>query len=90
MIAFDPDVPGLQIFVMDVASRKVTPATREPRSVVDFSWSPDGTKIVFAAQPSPRIRDVYKTDIFMVDLNTGVVRDLVKKGGDRHKSPIVA
>jgi dipeptidyl aminopeptidase/acylaminoacyl peptidase len=81
VIVFDPDVPGLQIFVMDVATRQVTPMTRDSYAVVDFSWSPDGTKIVFAAQPSPRIRDLYKTDIAIVDLNTGAVRDLVKREG---------
>jgi dipeptidyl aminopeptidase/acylaminoacyl peptidase len=81
LIVFDPDVLGTQIFVLDLASREAKPVTRGPFTVVDFSWSPDGTEIAFAAQPSPRIRDMYRTDIFVVDLATGAVRDLVKRAG---------
>ncbi len=79
--AYDPDLPGSAIFILDVAARSVTAATGAPYAVVDFAWSPDGTKIAFAHQPSPRIRDMYKTDIAVVDLAAGAVRDLVKRDG---------
>jgi dipeptidyl aminopeptidase/acylaminoacyl peptidase len=81
VIVFDPDVVGSQIFILDLASRETRPVTNGPQTVVDFAWSPDGTKMAFAAQPSPRIRDMYKTDISVIDLATGAVRDLVKRAG---------
>lgn len=81
VIIYDPDVPGLQLFVMDLASKRTTCLTRPPAAVVDFSWSPDGKEIAFAAQPSPRIPDLFRTDIFAVDLETRTVRDLVKRPG---------
>jgi dipeptidyl aminopeptidase/acylaminoacyl peptidase len=81
VIIYDPDVPGLQLFVLDLASKQTTCLTQAPAAVVDFSWSPDGKKIVFAAQPSPRIQDLFRTDIFSVDLETRTVRDLVKRSG---------
>ena len=81
IIVFGEDVPGLQLFVMDAASGAISKLTREPSAVVDFSWSPDGKGIAFAAQPSSRIQDLYRTDICAVDLTTGAIRDLVKRTG---------
>ncbi|MEN6310281.1 MAG: S9 family peptidase [Acidobacteriota bacterium] len=81
IMAYDPDLPGAQISILDVASGSVKAVTGAPYAVVDFAWSPDGAQIAFATQPSPRIRDMYKTDIAVVDLRTGAVRDLVKRDG---------
>ncbi len=81
VIVYDPDVPGLQLFVLDLASKDASPLTRAPAAVVDFTWSPDGKTIAFAAQPSPRIPDLFRTDLFSVDLETRTVRDLVKRPG---------
>lgn len=81
VIVFDKDVPGLQLFVLDPASGETSRLTPDPSAVTDFSWSPDGNTIAFAAQPSPRIQDLYRTDIYTVDLETRVIRDLVKRPG---------
>ena len=81
VIIFDQDVPGLQLFVLDPASGETSRLTPDPSAVTDFSWSPDGKKIAFAAQPSPRIQDLFRTDIYTVDLETRVIRDLVKRPG---------
>lgn len=42
-----------------------------------FDWSPDGTTIVFAHQPTPRIDDRYKADISTVPADSGAVTPLV-------------
>ncbi|OGD20873.1 MAG: hypothetical protein A2W03_02665, partial [Candidatus Aminicenantes bacterium RBG_16_63_16] len=81
VIIFDQDVPGLQLFVLDPASGEISRLTADLSAVTDFSWSPDGKKIAFAAQPSPRIQDLYRTDIYTVELETRVIRDLVKRPG---------
>ena len=81
IIVHDADRPGPRIFVLDVAAKKVTPLTSGNEAVVDFCWSPDGRRIVYAAQPSPRVPDLYRTDLFMADLGTGEIRDLVRREG---------
>jgi dipeptidyl aminopeptidase/acylaminoacyl peptidase len=81
VIIFDQDVPGLQLFVLDPVSGEISRLTPDLSAVTDFSWSPDGKTIAFAAQPSPRIQDLYRTDIYTVDLETRVIRDLVKRPG---------
>jgi dipeptidyl aminopeptidase/acylaminoacyl peptidase len=80
-IVYDADRPGLQLFAAEIASGKAIQLTHDSSAVVDFSWSPDGEEIAFAAQPSPRIPDLFRTDLFLVDLRTLAVRDLVKREG---------
>ena len=80
-IVYDEDVPGLQLFVLDLGSGRTTCLVPVPSAVTDFNWSPGGTEIVFTAQPSPRIPDLYRTDIFAVDLETRTVRDVVRRTG---------
>jgi len=81
VIVYDRDLPGTRIFLADVATGDVSAVTDGSLSVVDYSWSPSGNAIVFAAQPSPRIQDLFKTDIFTVDLRTRTVRPLVEREG---------
>ncbi len=81
VVVYDPDIPGLQLFVLDLATKETSRLTAPPAAVVDFSWAPSGKKIAFAVQPSPRIQDLYRTDILCVDLESKVVRDLVKRTG---------
>jgi dipeptidyl aminopeptidase/acylaminoacyl peptidase len=81
VIVFDQAVPGRQLLILDVTSGETSRLTDDPLAVTDFSWSPDGKRIAFAAQPSPRIQDLYRTDIYTVDVETRVVRDLVKRPG---------
>ena len=81
VIVYDRDLPGTQIFLADAGTGEVTAVTDGSLSVVDYSWSPSGNAIVFAAQPSPRIQDLFKTDIFTVDLRTRTVRPLVEREG---------
>ena len=81
VIVYDADRPGPRLFVLDLASKEVAALTPPSGAVVDFSWSPDGRRIAFASQPSPRIPDMYRTDLFTVDLETRTVRDLVRREG---------
>ncbi len=46
-----------------------------------FNWSPDGSTIVFAHQPSPRINDRYEMNISTVSADSGAVTSLVNRQG---------
>ena len=60
------------IIVMDLASGKCLNLTKDwDRSVVDFSWSPNGKMIYFTAY------DAGKCSIFSVDLSGGLVKKVV-------------
>jgi dipeptidyl aminopeptidase/acylaminoacyl peptidase len=45
--------------------QRVTPANRH---VTSFDWTPDGSKVVYAAQASPRNRDTFHVDLYELDL----------------------
>lgn len=45
-----------------------------PFSGDGFSWSPDGKSIVFAHTPTPKVDDWTKSDISLVDVQTGEIR----------------
>jgi dipeptidyl aminopeptidase/acylaminoacyl peptidase len=81
VIVYDEDRPGPRLFILDIASKEVTALTPPPAAVVDFSWSPDARRIVFASQPSPRVPDMFKTDLFTVDLETRAISELVRREG---------
>ena len=45
-----------------------------------FDWSPDGKAIVFMHQPTPNVDDWPRTDVSIVDVETGAVRPLLATG----------
>ena len=45
-----------------------------------FDWSPDGHSIVFMHQPTPSVDDWPRTDVSIVNVETGAVRPLLATG----------
>lgn len=56
----------------------VTPAHRH---VTSFNWAPDGSKVVYAAQATPRNRDTFHVDLYELDLSTRRETPLVVQEG---------
>ena len=55
--------------------------TTTDRHVVSFALSPDGTRAVYAAQPTPRNRDSFDADLYEIDLRTLSEKALVTQPG---------
>jgi dipeptidyl aminopeptidase/acylaminoacyl peptidase len=51
------------------------------RHIVSFNWSPDGSRVVFSAQATPRGRDTFHADIYIADLASGRETPLVVQPG---------
>jgi dipeptidyl aminopeptidase/acylaminoacyl peptidase len=51
------------------------------RHVTGFDWSPDGSKVVYAAQLTPRNRDTFNVDLYELDLKTNQENPLVVQPG---------
>lgn len=60
--------------------------TRRDHHVLSFDWSPDGSRVVYAAQKTPEARYAFHVDIHEVNVETGVVTDVVTQEG-RDASP---
>jgi dipeptidyl aminopeptidase/acylaminoacyl peptidase len=80
-LLFDRNFRLSQIFVLDVGSGAIEQLTQGDYTVTGLSWSPAGDQIAFAAQPTPRVPDIYESDIYVVTLATGEIRILVAQDG---------
>ena len=68
-----------RLWVMDVASRKATQLTSGGLHVSTFSFSPDGRRLAFAAQPTPLIPDEYRSDLWVVAVAGGSPQPVVRQ-----------
>jgi len=55
--------------------------TKSDRHVISFAVSPDSTRVVYAAQPTPRNRDAFNVDLYEIDVRSGTERTLVAQPG---------
>lgn len=70
------------LFVLDVATGAVNMVSPDSLSVVDFDWAPDEHAIVFSAVVDPDGgAAVVRTDLYIFDRATRVVRPLVTRPG---------
>ncbi len=69
-----------RLWIVDLASRKATQLTTALH-VSSFTTSPDSRRVVFAAQPTPRIPDNFASDLYVMPLAGGTPTPLVARPG---------
>lgn len=69
-----------RLWAVDIATRQATPLTTSMH-VTGFSVSPDGRQVVFAAQPTPRLPDLFRSELQLVPLAGGTATPLVTRPG---------
>lgn len=82
------DYTMVHLWTLDLPASESAPLP-EPRrltdgttfSVVDFEWSPDGTKIAFSAQRDPDLISSETSDIYLVTVTDGKVKKIVDTPG---------
>ncbi|OLD70027.1 MAG: hypothetical protein AUI33_08545 [Ignavibacteria bacterium 13_1_40CM_2_61_4] len=70
-----------RIYRIAAQGGKVHLVTRSDRHVISFDWAPDGSKMVYAGQVTPRNRDTFNLDLYEIDLKTGREIALVAQAG---------
>ncbi len=73
--------PRMGIRILDVATGACVPLTRGTGSVESFSISPDGSEVAYSARPTSSVPDLFNSDLFVVDVASGGVRNLVVRPG---------
>jgi dipeptidyl aminopeptidase/acylaminoacyl peptidase len=73
--------PWSRLWVIDVATRQARQLTSGPIHVTAMSFSPDGRTVAFAGQPTPRIPDNFRSDLYTVPAEGGVPAPLVARKG---------
>jgi dipeptidyl aminopeptidase/acylaminoacyl peptidase len=75
----------VHLYVADVDSGTIRRLTNGAFTIWAFSWSPDGTEIAFDRGPGTGLDDLYRTDIYSVNVASGALKPLVvRPGSDRN------
>jgi dipeptidyl aminopeptidase/acylaminoacyl peptidase len=80
-IVADRDYRYARLYLQPLDGGEPRRLTIADRHVVSFALSPDGRRAVYAAQPTPRNRDTFDTDLFELDLHTLSETPLVTQPG---------
>jgi dipeptidyl aminopeptidase/acylaminoacyl peptidase len=84
----DEELHPAHLRLLDVLSGKTENIVdRDDLHVTSISWSPDGKKIAFTANPDSRILSASKADIFIVTLADKKIKKLVDQAGP-DQSPV--
>jgi len=67
----DQNFKFTRIWVVDVASRKAVELVKSDYNVSDPQWSPDGRRLAFVVNPTPKADDGTLSDIWVIDLAGG-------------------
>ena len=82
-IVVDKDFRLSRISVIDVASRRATEVVSGDYQASDPQWSPDGTRLAFVANPTPKADDGSLTDIWVADVpaaDSAAAADTARRG----------
>jgi dipeptidyl aminopeptidase/acylaminoacyl peptidase len=77
--------PRASLWLLDIATKSMKRMTEPTMHVSEVAWSPDGTRIAYAAAPSAR-ESPYKDDLYVLDVRSGVIRALVQQPGWDHEA----
>ncbi|HEY0370796.1 MAG TPA: S9 family peptidase [Thermoanaerobaculia bacterium] len=74
----------VHLYLVEVESGTVRRLTNGPFSIWTMQWSPDGKEIAFDRGPGTGLDDLYRTDIYTVNVASGELKPLVvQRGADR-------
>jgi dipeptidyl aminopeptidase/acylaminoacyl peptidase len=72
------------LWLYDERTKAIERVTPPALHVNDVTWSPDGSRLVFAAAPSP-VESPYKDDLYLLDVAARTIRTLVAQPGWDHQ-----
>lgn len=81
VILVDRNLKMIHIHIIDVATKETAQITEGNFSVDNLSWAPDGERIAFSARPSPKVPDLFNTDIYTVSIRSGEIKNIVANDG---------
>ena len=81
MIVVDQNIKMTHIHIIDIEKKKCWKLTDGKFNVSSLSWSPNSQHIVFSAQPTPKIQDLFKNDISIISLKDKKIEKLVARPG---------
>ncbi len=69
-VVVDSQLRRDQVWLLDVGSGASVQVTRGEIHFTDLDWAPSGDRLVVAGQPSPKVPDEFRSDIYTLDLSS--------------------
>jgi dipeptidyl aminopeptidase/acylaminoacyl peptidase len=69
------------LWIIDIDTKKATEAVKGEFQISDPRWSPDGNRIAYVTNPTPKPDDGPLADIFVLDVASGASRKLRENPG---------
>ncbi len=70
-----------RLWVIETNTRMAIQLTTDNYHVDSFTWSPDGERIAFSAQPTPKVPDSFNADLYVVPRTGGLAKKIVERDG---------
>jgi dipeptidyl aminopeptidase/acylaminoacyl peptidase len=80
-IVVDTNYKFSRLWVLDLATKKARLIATGEMVASDPQWSPDGTRLAFTTNPTPRADDNALTDIWVIPAAGGTAKKLVENAG---------
>lgn len=77
----DEEFRYTHLWVIDVATHKISRLTRGDFTIDSFDWSPDGQWIAYSHRPTPKVPDYFRSDISIVPARGGSSEPIIEQPG---------
>ncbi len=77
-VVVDHDLKMAQLWTWNIATNEEKQISKGDFTVSDAHWSPDGTRVTFTANPTPRLDDTSLATAWVLDVASGKQRKLVE------------
>ncbi len=81
VVVVDTEFQMNHLHSVAIEGGEVTDVTDGDYTVSSYQWSPDGTQVAFSSQPTARVPDGNRSDIFVISAEGGKASALVERPG---------
>jgi dipeptidyl aminopeptidase/acylaminoacyl peptidase len=83
-VVVDHDFKMGQLWTWNIATNEEKQITKGDFTVSDARWSPDGARVTFTTNPTPRLDDISLQTAWVLDVTSGKQRKLVETADPTH------
>ena len=83
-VVVDHDLKMAQLWTWNIATGEEKQISKGDFTVSDARWSPDGTRVTFTSNPTPRLDDIALQTAWMIDVASGTQRKLAETSDPTH------
>jgi dipeptidyl aminopeptidase/acylaminoacyl peptidase len=85
-MVIDHDIKMTHLWLYDIEKKEEKRLTEGSFSVSDARWSPDGTRVSYTANPTPKADDSDVTEVWLLAVGTGEKKKLVPGATTSHSA----